>query len=172
MNMILKKQLQIRESKRKGFTLVEVIVVLVILAILMAIAIPALTGYINKASERKAISEARTFQTAIMAMTREAYATCAGDPVYGTIETTSKVRIGPWTGSQTTSKTTDKTYIETANELTGVNFKASNFFNSPSDKKITFTARYGTGELISFNYLSDDGIEIKYTKAGGFVRVK
>lgn len=33
----------------KGFTLIEVIVVLVILAILMAIAIPNVLGYINKA---------------------------------------------------------------------------------------------------------------------------
>ena len=36
-------------KNKKGFTLVEVIAVLVILAILIAIAIPAVNGYINKA---------------------------------------------------------------------------------------------------------------------------
>ena len=38
---------------KKGFTLVELIVVLVILAILAALLIPTLTGYIDKANQRK-----------------------------------------------------------------------------------------------------------------------
>ena len=38
-----------KERNNKGFTLVELIVVLVILAILAAILVPALLGYIDKA---------------------------------------------------------------------------------------------------------------------------
>jgi prepilin-type N-terminal cleavage/methylation domain-containing protein len=38
---------------RDGFILVELIVVIVILGILLAIAIPALTGYIRKAEDQK-----------------------------------------------------------------------------------------------------------------------
>ena len=38
------------ERKNKGFTLVEIIVVLLIIAILAAIAIPACQGYLEKKS--------------------------------------------------------------------------------------------------------------------------
>lgn len=44
----------------KGFTLVEIIVVLLILAILAAIAIPSMLGYVNEARNSEWIAEART----------------------------------------------------------------------------------------------------------------
>ena len=48
----------------RGFTLVEVIVILVILAILAPILVPSLTGYIDKANEKLAVSEARSIVVA------------------------------------------------------------------------------------------------------------
>jgi prepilin-type N-terminal cleavage/methylation domain-containing protein len=57
-----------------GFTLVEVIVVIVIIAILAAIGVPALTGYIDKAQDRKYIAEARNRMTALRVVLDEAYA--------------------------------------------------------------------------------------------------
>jgi prepilin-type N-terminal cleavage/methylation domain-containing protein len=57
-----------------GFTLVEVIVVIVIIAILAAIGVPALTGYIDKAQDKKYILQARDFAIAMRACLDEGYA--------------------------------------------------------------------------------------------------
>jgi len=61
-------------QNKKGFTLVEVIVVLIILAILAAILVPSLTGYIDKANEKVAVAEARAFLIAAQVYASEEYA--------------------------------------------------------------------------------------------------
>ena len=62
------------KNKKKGFTLVELIVVLAILAILAAMLVPALTGYIDKANEKKVIATARQYYVAAQTVVSEAYA--------------------------------------------------------------------------------------------------
>ena len=65
-----------------GFTLVELIVVLVILAILAALLIPALTGYIDKANEKKVVSETRMLVMAAQTAASDEYGAKSGAITY------------------------------------------------------------------------------------------
>lgn len=70
-------------KEKKGFTLVELIVVLVILAILAALLVPALTGYIDKANEKKIIATTRQVVMAAQADVSEAYGKASGAKLGG-----------------------------------------------------------------------------------------
>lgn len=64
----------------KGFTLVELIVVLVILAILAAILVPALLGYIDRAKESQNLFKARNMLSATQAVLVDYYGKDASLP--------------------------------------------------------------------------------------------
>ncbi|MEG0290031.1 MAG: prepilin-type N-terminal cleavage/methylation domain-containing protein [Erysipelotrichaceae bacterium] len=73
------KKLQKFKKDVKGFTLVEIIVVLLIIAILAAIAIPTMIGYVDEARESEYIAQART---AYVAAQTVAIKETAKDPAF------------------------------------------------------------------------------------------
>jgi prepilin-type N-terminal cleavage/methylation domain-containing protein len=122
MKEMVLKRMALKARDKKGFTLVEVIVVLVILAILMAIAVPSLTGYIDKAQRDAAVAEAVSARTAVQAIISDAHAH-SGTYTLGT-GATVKLTSAPTSGNPTPSSLTwtassDPNLLAAARELSG-----------------------------------------------------
>jgi type IV pilus assembly protein PilA len=104
------------KSTKKGFTLVELIVVLVILAVLAAMLVPALTGYIKRARQEKDYQMAASVLTAAQAAATYQM-TLTGGSTTITMDTdagngeTVKTLVGDATGNVTCSFTCDSDYF-------------------------------------------------------------
>lgn len=116
---------QKRRSKKGGFTLVELIVVLVILAILAALLIPALTGYIDQAKQKRIVAETRQVVMAAQTLADEDYANGIADATgdKATCKGTNILSLAELTGKGTVSdlkvsggKVTKITFTETASK--------------------------------------------------------
>lgn len=130
-------------KNKKGFTLVELIVVLVILAILAALLVPALTGYIDKAKEKKVIAETRMVVMAVQTVASEAYGQLgAGKDLHLSLPT-------DWSSHSASGSTTagDGKYMQEIKKLAEVfdsNPKATFYAEATAQGKV-LTLSYNNG---------------------------
>ena len=168
--------LKLTPRSRGGFTLVELIVVLVILGVLAAFAVPALTGYIDSAKEKQAVSET---QACVMTATRlgaQNYALVQNASVAGNAE--NAAALTNWADTLTNEAPTvtggDVALTEGSGQYL-LHVKSAPTGSKTPDGLALQAGVSGTvqgmtcnasGQVLYLVYTSADGIQVVYTNAG------
>ena len=173
---------------RGGFTLVELVVVLVIAGITASFAVPALTGYIDNAKEKQAVSETQACVETVTRIATQKYAEWHKNTTYqlaGGKELTSSAEFQPLVGCTGTTSNTppavtggDVALTEGSGQylLHVSKYEPGGFPATGSTADISAAASVtgtintltcsSSGQVVYLVYTSKDGITVVYTNNG------
>lgn len=166
---------------RRGFTLVELVVVLVIAGITASFAVPALTGYIDNAKEKQAVSETQACVETATRIAAQKYALVQNASITG--KSDGADALTAWAGTLDT-----KAPAVTGGDVTlteGSGQYLLHVENAPKGSKtpdglasqagVSGTVQWMTcntsGQVLYLVYTSADGIQVVYTATGTSARV-
>lgn len=165
---------------RRGFTLVELVVVLVIAGITASFAVPALTGYIDNAKEKQAVSETQACVETVTRIAAQKYALVQNASITGKSDGANA--LTSWAGklqNEAPTVTGDVALTEGSGQyLLHVNTPPAGSIKPvgiSSDAGVKGTVQWMTcnasGQVLYLVYTSADGIQVVYTATGTSARV-
>ena len=165
---------------RRGFTLVELVVVLVIAGITASFAVPALTGYIDNAKEKQAVSETQACVETATRIAAQKYALVQNASITGKNDGADALKS--WAGdlkNEAPTVTGDVALTEGSGQYLLHVKSAPTGSKTPDDLAsqagVSGTVQWMTcnasGQVLYLVYTSADGIQVVYTATGTNARV-
>lgn len=166
---------------RRGFTLVELVVVLVIAGITASFAVPALTGYIDSAKEKQAVSETQACVETVTRLGAQNYALVQNASITGkndgadaltawagTLDTKAPAVTG---GDVALTEGSGQYLLHVKSAPTGSKTPDGLASQAGVSGTVQWITCNASGQVLYLVYTSADGIQVVYTATGTSARV-